>query len=144
MAILTKADIIDGKNNIQEVHIESLGGEIYLRPLTRGECTKIEQIQTESMGKFKTKEIASGSRRANMESNGVLDIKATTKATRKAELEAIYLSINNEKNDEWNRTEIDQLNKNTFDEIYSNVQRISGLLEEVEKEVDNFPEDEWS
>lgn len=143
MAILTKSDIIDGKNNIQEVHIESLGGEIYLRPLTRGECTKIEQIQTASMGKFKTKEIAQGAKRSNMESNGVLDIKATTEATRKAELEAIYLSINNEQNDKWTKPEIESLNKAAFDEIYENVQKISGLLnEDLDKEVENFPENE--
>lgn len=144
MALLKKEDIINGANNIQKVYIESADGEIYLKPLTRGEFAKIEQIQTASMGKFKTKEISSANRRANMESNGVLDIKATTKATREAELETVYLSINNSENEEkWEKADLNKLNKDVFDEIYAKVQEISGLNNpNLEREVENFPENE--
>ena len=53
---LSKADLISGKDNIQEVKIESLNDTIFLRPLTRGEWDKIEEIETASMGKFTTTE----------------------------------------------------------------------------------------
>lgn len=145
--VLSKADLISGKDNIQEVKIESLNDTIFLRPLTRGEWDKIEEIETASMGKFTTTEKAMGSRRrsrqkSSMESQGEIDVHATTKASKKAQTQAVLYSINNDNNpDKFTVNDINLFSVNVFNEIYNKVREISGVDEEdLEQQIDDFPE----
>jgi hypothetical protein len=48
MAILTKNDIINGKNNIQEVEFPELGGSLKIRPLTDGEYHRVVMMIAEN------------------------------------------------------------------------------------------------
>jgi len=43
---LTKADILQGKDNVQNVYIPELEGEVALRPLTDGQMAQVKVIQS--------------------------------------------------------------------------------------------------
>lgn len=145
MAILTKDAILKGKNNIEAYPIESLGGEIYLRPLTQGEWTEIEKIEAKALGSFKTSEKArkKGRRQlpSSLESSGEINAEKQTDAAAKARIETIRLSINNEKNDEWTTEEINSLSRKQVTELFEKVKEISDVdNEELEEDVDDFLE----
>lgn len=146
MPILTKDAILKGKNNIEAYNIESLGGEIYLRPLTQGEWTEIEKIEAKALGSFKTSEKArkKGRRQlpSSLESSGEINAERQTAAAAQARIETIRLSINNEKNaDEWTTEEINSLTKKQVTELFEKVREISDVdNEELEEDIEDFPE----
>ena len=61
-------------------------------------------------------------------------------AEAEAKYQAIYLSINNPKGDEWTLEELQALHSDQIDELYENVMMISGA-ETSEEDVKRFPED---
>jgi hypothetical protein len=44
MAILTKKEILEGRNNTQTLFVESYGADVVIRPLTDGELTGIFEV----------------------------------------------------------------------------------------------------
>ena len=144
MALLSISEILNGKDDYHEHYIESLGGEICLRPLTTGEWDRIDEIRQKDLGDYiiNEKTFTKKKRRVKgeMESRAKFNINASSKATKKAMYEAIKLSTDNQGNPEkWTLEHIKKLHKNEITEIYEKIEEISGVDEE---EVEDFPEDE--
>lgn len=143
--VLSISEILNGKDDYQEHYIESLGGEICLRPLTSGEWDRIEEIKQKDLGDYTINEktITKKKRRVKgeMESRAKFNINASNKATKKAMYEAIKLSTDNEGNPEkWKIEDIKRLHKNEITEIYEKIEEISGVDDEDVEDVEDFPE----
>ena len=136
MAVLKKTDILSGIDDPRKVLIESLGGEIYLRPLSSNEMNRVVDIEAEGYGTFDAK--AKG---RDADAAAKMNLVKMNKATAKAKYEAINISINNDKNEEWTMEEIQQLHSDQVDELYEKIMEISGAST-TEKDVKRFPEDE--
>ena len=136
MTILKKSDILLGIDDPRKVTIESLGGEIYLRPLSSAEVNKVVEIEAEGFGNFEASNL-----NRKTSATGKMNLKKMNEATAKAQYEAIFLSINNDKNsEEWSKEELQSLRKDAVTELYEKVMEISGA-NTTENDVKNFPED---
>lgn len=136
MAILTKSQILQGIDNPQKIMIESLGGEIWLRPLSSAEVNEILQIEAEGMGTFNASNI-----RGQTTTDGKMNLAKMQEKQNEARYLAIHKSINNDKNsDEWTIEELQQLPSDSITEIYDQVMKISGA-EVTTGDVKQFPED---
>lgn len=136
MAVLKKTDILSGIDDPRKILIESLGGEIYLRPLSSNEMNKVVDIEAEGYGSFDAR--AKG---RDADAAAKMNLVKMNKATAKAKYEAIHISINNDKNEEWTLEEIHQLRSDQVDELYDKIMEISGAST-TEKDVKRFPENE--
>ena len=137
MALLKKSDILLGIDDPRKVTIESLGGEIYLRPLSSSEVNHVTNIEAEGYGNF---EATTHKKSAN--ASGKMNLKKMNEAMANSQYEAIYLSINNPQNEEeWEKEEIQKLHADAITELYEKVMEISGA-NTTEKDVKNFPEDQ--
>ena len=135
MAILKKSDILLGIDDPRPITIESLGGEVYLRPLSSSEVNEIVNIEAKGYGVFDAK-----TRGKTADASGKMNLTKLNEAEAEAKYQAIYLSINNPKGDEWTLEELQALHSDQIDELYENVMRISGAGI-TEEEVKRFPED---
>ena len=146
MAILKKSDILKGINAVQRITIDSLGGEMWLRPLSSAELDEINYIEAEGMGNFEQNNRAKSRNLENskLTQTNKFNVLKLTKATDKAKYEMIYKSLDNPKNedDPWTLEEIKSLGPQAIDELHKEVQKLSGL-EITESDVKQFPEDKW-
>lgn len=137
MAILTKADILNGIKNPKKIEIEALNGELWLRPLSSAEINEVLQVEAEGYGTFNA-----SSRQSNAIAEGKMNIAKMQEKSAEAKYLAIHKSINNSKNnDEWEIHELEMLGKNAIDEIYNHIMDISGV-EVTEGDVKRFPGNE--
>lgn len=148
--VLTANDIINGIDDYKEIPIEAADDTVYLRPLSKGEWESTNKIRQDSLGDYvtneKAKAVSRNQRVSNIESQLKFNIGENSEADFKAQVEAIYLSMNNEGYSEPNtREQIKQFPSDVFDEIYENVKRISGISDDaivtMEDDIDDFPED---
>ena len=148
--VLTADDILNGIAEYKEVPIDSLGDTIYLRPLSKAEWEKTNSIRQESLGDYTTNEkakaISRKQRVSNIESQLKFNIKENGDADFKAQVEAIYMSMDNPGYEK--PTPKDTIKKfppGVFDEIYEKVKEVSGISDddivELEDDVDDFPKD---
>lgn len=136
--VLRKEDILGGINNIQKVTIESLGGELWLRPLSEAELSQIDLIEAKAMGVYESSQRGTG----EAVNKGKINLAKATEATEEARLAKISLSINNEKNpDKWSEEEIGSLSRDAVEELISKIDEISGV-KTAARDVDKFPENE--
>lgn len=136
--VLRKEDILGGINNIQKVTIESLGGELWLRPLSEAELSQIDLIEAKAMGVYESSQRGTG----EAFNKGKINLAKATEATEEARLAKISLSINNEKNpDKWSEEEIGSLSRDAVEELISKIDEISGV-KTAARDVDKFPENE--
>lgn len=136
--VLRKEDILGGINNIQKVTIESLGGELWLRPLSEAELSQIDLIEAKAMGVYESSQRGTG----EAVNKGKINLAKATEATEEARLAKIALSINNEKNpDKWSEEEIGSLSRDAVEELISKIDEISGV-KTAARDVDKFPENE--
>ena len=150
--IIRISDIIDGTNKEEKYMIESLEGEVWLRPLSQKEINEISEIEAAAIGTFETNEKSnnrsarSRNIKSQLESKGKLSVLKTTQAQNQAKIKAVAYSLNNSKYDEEkeNITEEKLLEapSNVIEEMYSKVQEISGLNNNnLESDVEEFPQD---
>lgn len=150
--VIRKEDILKGIDDPELVMIEALGDELPLRPLSKKEWNRIERIEAKAYGKFEANEKAIKGRRqqkkSEMNTKGIIDLEKQNEAEFAGKTEAIYLSLNNGhlEADKWKKEEVQSLRNDAFEEIYLAVRKLSGIKseednEDLEKEVDNFPED---
>lgn len=144
--VLSISEILNGKEDYHEYYINSLDGEICLRPLTSGEWDRIDEIKQKDLGDYTINEktFTKKKRRVKgeMESKARFNINASSKATKKAMYEAIKLSTDNPGNTEkWSLDQIKKLHKNEIAEIYEKIEEISGATDEdLESEIEDFLE----
>ena len=135
MTILTKSQILSGIDNPQKIKIETLNGEIWLRPLSSAEVNEILNIEAQGMGTFSATSI-----RGQTSTDGKMNLAKMQEKQNEARAIAIHKSINNEKNnDEWTIDEIQKLPADAVIEIYDHVMKISGA-EVTTADVKQFPE----
>lgn len=148
--VLTADEIINGIAEYKEEKIEALNDTVFLRPLSKGEWEKTNSIRQESLGDYTTNEkakaISRKQRVSNIESKLSFNIKENGDADFKAQVEAIYMSMDNPGYEKPTpRDTIKKFPPDVFDEIYEKVKEISGVSDdaivELEDDVDNFPED---
>lgn len=137
MALLSKNDILKGINNIQKVEIESLGGEIYLRPLSEAELQDLDLIEAKAMGVYESTQKG----RSDTLNKGKINLAKATEASNEARIKKIELSINNEKNaEDWTPDEIKSLSRETINELNDKIDELSGV-EIKKRDVEKFPEE---
>ena len=134
MAILKKSDILLGIDDPRKITIETLGGEVYLRPLSSSEVNEVVSIESKGYGVFDAK-----TRGKNADATGKVNLAKVNEAAAESKYQAIFLSINNPKNEEWTMEELQKLHSDQIDELYESVMRISGA-EITEADVKRFPE----
>ena len=136
MAILSKSDILLGIDTPKKVKINTLNGEIWLRPLSSAEVNEILNIEAEGMGTFNASQI-----KGQTKTDGKMNLAKMQEKQNEAKYIAIHKSINNPKGDEWTLEEIKTLQLDAVNEIYDHVMKISGA-EVSTSDVKQFPEDE--
>lgn len=137
MTILTKADILQGIDTPKKIRIESLNGEIWLRPLSSAEVNEVMNIEAQGFGTFN----ASNNRGQTM-TDGKMNLAKMQEKQAEAKYIAIHKSINNSKtSDEWTIEELKQFPKNAIDEVYNEVMDLSGV-DVTEADMKQFPEAE--
>ncbi|MBE6508259.1 MAG: hypothetical protein E7Z77_02470 [Methanobrevibacter sp.] len=136
--VLRKEDILGGINHIQQCHIESLGGEIYLKPLSESQLNELDLIEAKAMGVYESSQRG----RSDALNKGKINLAKATEASNEAKIAKIRLSINNDKNpDEWSEEEIGSLPRNAIEELIEKINEISGI-DTTTREVEKFPEDQ--
>ncbi len=134
MTILNKESILKGSENIQTVFIESLDGEIKLRPLTSAEWQEITTEEQKAIGEVKLK-VGSLNRTDGTMS---IDLAKQTIATFRAKVKAVAKAMSVD-GVEWAEEEVEKLLPGVVDEIFETVREISGITIE-EAELDSFRE----
>ena len=135
--ILTKDKILQGIDTPKKVRIESMNGELWLRPLSSAEVNEVLNIEAKGFGTFD----ASNNRGQTM-ANAKMNLAKVQEAQSEAKYIAIHKSINNPKNtEEWEIDELKQLPHNAVNEIYDKVMDLSGVDVTV-GDVKQFPETE--
>ena len=137
MAILTKNQILQGINQITQINIEALDGELWLRPLSSAEVNEILNIEAQGYGTIN----ANNNARGQTQAEGKMNLAKMQEKQAEAKYTAIHKSINNDKSsDEWSYEEIKDLPSNAIDEIYNKIMELSGA-DVTERDVKQFPED---
>ena len=144
--VLSKSDILSGANSYQEYELESVNGSISLRPLTIGELHHIQEMKDKALGDYVANQRGASRKRvkASLEAQAKIDVGKQTIASNKADVKTILWGLDNEGNpDKYTEEDIKKMHQPIFEEILSIVKKISHMEdEEVEDDVDNFPEDE--
>ena len=145
--VLTVAEILEGIEKYEEVEIKALNDTVYLRPLSKSEWSKVDSIRQEALGDYVTNEKAKAKNRkqrtAEINSQLKFNIKKNSEADYRAQIEAIFLSLDNpgNKGQESTKEQIVKLSPHIFDEMYEKVCELSGINRDLEDEVEEFPED---
>ena len=138
--ILKKADILRGIDDPEHIKIDSLGGYLWLRPLSNKELDDLDEMEAKAMGIFETKEIGKGNIRGETNTNGKLNVAKVTRASAEVQVEKVYLSLDNPKNEEdekWDYEDINKLHRKTVEEIADKVDELSGVTV-TQQEVERF------
>ena len=144
--VLSKSDILSGANSYQEYELESVKGSISLRPLTIGELHQIQEMKDKALGDYVANQRGASRKRVkeSLEAQAKINVGKQTIASHKADVKTILWGLDNEGNpDKYTEEDIKKMHQPIFEEILSIVKKISHMEdEEVEEDVDNFPEDE--
>jgi hypothetical protein len=139
---LSKADILNGINNSQEVEIKALEGTLMIRPLSSGEWQKLAEIEQAGLGDIEVSpKMASKAKRnpaAILGSLGTLkfNVAKQSKSSYTSQVKAIVLALDCN-NDKWTEEDVKKLPQKAIDEIYGKVQEISGI-DVKESEIEAF------
>lgn len=144
--ILTKADILNGKNNIQEIEFPKLKGSLKLRPLSDGEYQKINNLMKNGgIGTVKTQINPKEHNKTEKSLQNLLDIEispqAADKARYDADVKAIYYSLqHDEATEKWTEKDVKTLPAGSVDMIAMKVYEISGITDpnSTRQEVETF------
>lgn len=144
--MLSKSDILIGANNYEEINLESVKGSICIRPLTVGEIHQISQMKNKALGDYTANQQTSSKRSVagKINAQAKMNMEKITIADNKADIKIVFWGLQNEGNPEkYSEEEIAIMKPAVFDEILDHVKRISHMEdEELEEDVENFPEDE--
>ncbi|KKK94956.1 hypothetical protein LCGC14_2677650, partial [marine sediment metagenome] len=141
---LTKAELLQGRDNKKPVHIEALDGEIEIRPLTDGEFYEIQALfmQAVEMNIGLTKEDLEGKSRLDgaklaEKMNTTVDVGQFAEANHQSDvLAAVYgLSVGETS---WTAEEVDSLPPGSAQEIAEAVYDFSGAHPDQEVMLRHF------
>ncbi len=144
---LTKAELLQGRNNRKTVSIEALDGEVEIRPLTDGEFYEVQSIFVEAvqMNIGLTKEDLEGKGKLSGDAladrmSTTVDVGAFAAANHRADvLAAVYgLSVDN---NEWTAEEVESLPPGSAQQIAEAVYEFSGAHPDQEVMLRHFRDD---
>ncbi len=146
MAKLTKADILKGVDQVKTLYLESMGGEVDVRPLTEGEWAEIEATRGSGA---KIKGSPKFDKNGNFDIRGmqqdlqvVIDSKEMQELEFEAKAKAVAYGLSTE-GEVWTVDEVRQLRPvGVVNEIAEFVFEISGVTEETSQEARSFRTDE--
>jgi len=144
MVTLKKADILRGINDPVQIEIKSLGGNLWLRPLSNKEIDELEEMEAKAMGTFETKERASRRGASEQNSTGKLNVAKITRASAEVQVEKVFRSLDNPRNiddEAWTYEEVNRLKKHQVNEIADKVDELSGV-NVSDKDIERFHENE--
>ena len=147
--VLSKSELLNGKNTIIEFQPKSLDDHICLRPLTVGEVNSLEEMKSKALGNYVANETAKHSSRkrvkGELKAQATLNMEKTTIADNKTNILAVMWSIDNEGNDfTLTEEEVKKLNSVVFQEILQKVKEISNWdidEDSLESDVEDFHQD---
>lgn len=133
MAVLTRADIINGKQNIQTIKFEELGGSLKLRPLTDGELQRITVNM--NMGGLKNMKAQPVMKNGKMDKEATMatlleevDLTAAAEHKYEASCEAIAISLDHDEYpDKFTIEDVKAFPAGSVDVVASKVFEISGV-----------------
>lgn len=135
--VLRKQDVLIGIDEAVEVELQTVDGSLYLRPLSSKELNNVLNIEAEGFGNF---EATAKQGKKDPGATGKINLAKMNRATQKAQYEAIFLSINNPRNeDKWTLDDIESLKKNIVEELYDKIMELSGAGTTV-NDVKRFPQ----
>lgn len=145
--VLSKADILNGKDSYEEVELKSKGDTIYIRPLTIGEIHQISEMKNKAIGDYVANQKGTTSKKrmkAQIEAQAKMNMEKVTIADNKADIKTVLWGLDNDGNpDKFNEQDIDKMNPKVFFEILEKVKEISHMEDEsIENDVEDFPEEE--
>jgi len=145
--VLKKTDILMGNESYEEVRIESADDTIYIRPLTIGEIHQISQIKNKALGDYTANQKGTTSKKrmkAQIEAQAKMNMEKLTLADNKADIKTVEWGLDNKGNvDKFTEDDVRNMIPDVFFEILQHVKEISHMEDDdVEGEVDNFPEEE--
>ena len=144
--VLSKADILIGKQSYEEVEIKSKKGTICVRPLSISEIHQISEMKNKALGDYTANQKGSSKKRTAgaLEAHAKMNMEKITIADNKADIKTVFWGLQNDGNHEkWSEEEISQMDPNVFDEILTHVKTISHMEDEdIVNDVENFPENE--
>ena len=159
--VLTKKDIQGGIKSKKIVVIPSLitpesDGEVEIRPISSVEWEEAEEIESKALGKIKAGNL-NVDPHANKKAVGKqimegmkldLDLVKMNKGEFDKKVRVVSLGLSVDGGDTWTEQEVkESLLKNTLEEIYEEILKLSGIpldasqANEVKKELESFPED---
>lgn len=147
MALLKKSQILQGINDPKKIHIKSLDGELWMRPLSSAELDECDNIETKALGVYETnnKSKVHGRNLTNGESlqKGKVNLEKMNIAQQEATYARIEKSLDTPKNedDPWTVDDLKKLKRYQIEELEEKVFELSGA-DITEKEIKDFPEDE--
>ena len=144
--VLKKTDILMGNESYEEVRIESADDTIYIRPLTIGEIHQISQIKNKALGDYTANQKGTTSKKrmkAQIEAQAKMNMEKLTLADNKADIKTVEWGLDNKGNvDKFTEDDVRNMIPDVFFEILQHVKEISHMEDDdVEGEVDNFPEE---
>lgn len=133
MAVLTRADIINGKQNIQTITFEELGGSLKLRPLTDGELQRITVNM--NMGGLKNMKAQPVMKNGKMDKEATMatlleevDLTAAAEHKYEASCEAIAISLDHDEYpDKFTVEDVKAFPAGSVDVVASKVFELSGV-----------------
>lgn len=145
--VLTKSDILLGKNNFKEINLESADDTICIRPLTIAEIQHIDEMKNKALGDYIANQngIQSKSRvKTKINAQAKMNMEKITIADNRAAVKMVYWGLDNEGNSfKVTEQEIkEQMDPDIFFEILEKVKEISHINnDELEDDLEDFPEE---
>lgn len=90
--LLTKADILEGKEKREKVYIKKLGGSLEIRPLTEVEWARVQAMNTRGSSMTATVEVGKGKPK---DFDYVMDLEKSFAATSEAERLTVSFGVAN-------------------------------------------------
>ena len=117
MSKITKADLLNGVDNIKSEYFEEAGGELEIKPLSAGQWAQVQECMSQ------------GVERVGEELK--VDASKAQKGQAGAKFTAVSYGLS--VNDRWTTSEVEKLKPSLVDALYNRILEISGLKDEVQK-----------
>lgn len=130
---LTREELIQGTKYITQIQLKSIPNTaIDIRPLNTAEVQTYQELTVTGMPKVR---MGIGGRR---DTQTEIDIVQSTRSTAEAQLWAVATSLSIPDKTPYTPEDVKTFRGDIFKEIWEAVSELSGLKEDVEKQVDQF------
>lgn len=143
--MLSKKDIINGKESYEQITLKSVEDTVCIRPLSIGEIHQVQKIKDEGLGKFQANQ-KQLTKKKNLNLDAMIDmpISEMNYAENKANTQIIVYGLDNPGNpDKWTHDDVNQMSPDLYNELLYEIQKISHMdNDNIEMDVESFHEEE--